>query len=156
MQFEFTANSKLKPSTLYRKKIMILKTDHFPLDIDQVQVDHLRVSKIYHQKTLYHAILLIPLCKKQFVNKKRKLYGYINFQSISHSKISVTLTDKGLLKFYYFVSQYDALFFDATGSFVSPLSWLRNEKDEMKRILFNALIARIPLVDLDLVQFFNM
>ena len=43
---------------------MILETDHLLLEIDQVQLDHLRVSKIYHQKMLYQAILLIPLCKK--------------------------------------------------------------------------------------------
>ena len=46
--------------------------------------------------------------------------------------------------FYHFVSQYDALFFDATGLFVSRLPWLRNGKDEKKRILLNALTARLP------------
>ena len=40
-----------------------------------------------------------------------------------------------LVKFYHFVSQYDALFFDASDSIVSPLPWLRNEKGEKKRIL---------------------
>ena len=64
IQSEFTADFKLKPSTLYRKKMLILRNDHLLVEIDQVQVDHLRVSKIYHQKTLYHAILLSPLPKK--------------------------------------------------------------------------------------------
>ena len=64
----------------------------------------------------------------------------MHFPSISHSEISVALTDEGLVKFYHFASRYDALFFDATGSFVSPLPWLRNEKDEKKRILLNALL----------------
>ena len=44
--------------------------------------------------------------KKQFNNKKRKLYGYIHYLSISHAGISVTLTDKDLVRFYHFVSQY--------------------------------------------------
>ena len=58
--------------------------------------------------------------------------------------IHVTLTDEDLGKFYHFVSQYDALFFDATGSFVSPLPWLRNEKDEKRIILLYALTGRLP------------
>ena len=103
----------------------------------------------------YHAILLSPLCKKlqkkiidtkknQFSNKTRTLYGHIHYPSISHSEISLSDTDEGLAKFYHFVSQYDALFFNATGSFVSPLPWLRNDKDEKKRILLNALMVRLP------------
>ena len=35
------------------------------------------------------------------------------------------------------------MFFDANGSFVSPLPWLRNEEDKKKRILLNALTARL-------------
>ena len=54
------------------------------------------------------------------------------------------LTDEGLVKYYHFVSQYDALFFDASGSFVSPLPWLKYEKGEKKRILLYALKARLP------------
>ena len=53
IQSEFIADSKLKPSTLYRKKLLILKTDHLLAEIEQVQVDHLRASKVYHQKMPY-------------------------------------------------------------------------------------------------------
>ena len=87
---------------------------------------------------------LIYLDKKQFDNKKRKLYGYIYYPFIPHSRISITLTDESLVKFYHFVSQNDPLFFDASGSFVSPLPWLRNEKGETKGILLYALTARLP------------
>ena len=59
---EFTVDFKLKPSNLYQKKnILVLRTNHLLVEIDQMQVDHLRVSKIYHQKIPYHAILLSPL-----------------------------------------------------------------------------------------------
>ena len=51
---------------------------------------------------------------------------------------------EGLVKFYHFVSQYDALFFDASSSFVSPLPQLKNEQGEKKIILLYALIARLP------------
>ena len=86
----------------------------------------------------------IDIDKKQFSNKKRKLYGIIHYPSISHSEISVTLRDEGLTKSYHFVSQYDVLLFDTTGSFVSLFPWLRNGKGEKKRILFYALMARLP------------
>ena len=87
---------------------------------------------------------LIDIDKKQFDNKKRKLYEYIHYPSISHSGISVTLIDEGSVKLYDFISQYDALFFDASASFVSPLPWLRNEKGEKKIILLYALTAGLP------------
>ena len=64
---EFTADFKLKPSNLYqkkKKKILILRTNHLLVEIDQMLVDHLRVSKTYHQKIPYHASLLSPLYKK--------------------------------------------------------------------------------------------
>ena len=86
---------------------------------------------------------LTDIDKKQFNHKKRKLDGYIHYPSISHFGISVTLTDEGLVKFYHFVSQYDALFFNASGSYVSSLPWLRNKKGEKKAILLYALTARL-------------
>ena len=73
---------------------------------------------------------LTGIDKKQFNHKKRKLDGYIHYPSISHFGISVTLTDEGLVKFSHFVSQYDALFFNASGSYVSSLPWLKNKKGE--------------------------
>ena len=36
------------------------------------------------------------------------------------------------------------MFFDATGSFVSPLPWLRNEQDKKKIFFLYALTARLP------------
>ena len=135
-----------------------MKNDHLLAEIEQVQVDHLRASKIYHQKnaisqdslkSLVQRLIelqkeLIYLDKKQFDNKKRKLYGYIYYPFIPHSRISITLTDESLAKFHHFVSQNDPLFFDASDSFVSPLPWLRNEKGEKKGILLYALTARLP------------
>ena len=70
--------------------------------------------------------------KRQF----KKLHGYIHYPSISHSGISVTLTDEDLVKFCHFVSQYNALFLDKSGSFVSPLPWFRNEKVKRREICY--------------------
>ena len=44
IQSEFTADCKLKPSTLYRKKIADIENRSF-VEIEEVQVDHLRASK---------------------------------------------------------------------------------------------------------------
>ena len=86
---------------------------------------------------------LTDIGKKQFNHKKRKLDGYIPYPSISHFGISVTRTDEGLVKFYHFVSQHDALFFNASGSYISSLPCLRNKKGEKKTILLYALTARL-------------
>ena len=68
-------------------------------------------------------------------------YGFIRYPSISNSRISVIFTDKGLVNFYPFVYQYDVLLFDTSGSFVSPLPWLTNEKGSKKK-LFAICIER--------------
>ena len=68
------------------------------------------------------------------------------YPSISPSRISVFITDKSLVNFYPFVLQYNALFFEASGLFVSSLPWLRNKKVAKKKILLYALEAR-QLVD---------
>ena len=73
-----------------------------------------------------------------------------SFQNISSKNVILRdslkylRTDEGLVKFYHFVTQYDALFFDASSSFLSPLPGFKNEKVEKKRILLYALIARLP------------
>ena len=58
------------------------------------------------------------------------------------------------MNFYPFVSKYDALFFEASGLFVSSLPWLRNQKGAKKKILLYALEAR-KLVDFHQLQLLN-
>ena len=38
IQSKFTADSKLKPSTLHRKKLLILKTDHLQLELQITKI----------------------------------------------------------------------------------------------------------------------
>ena len=63
IQSEFTSDSKLKPSTLYWKKLLILKSNHLLVEIVQVQVDYLSVFKIYPQKKYYILRFFNPLCE---------------------------------------------------------------------------------------------
>ena len=42
------------PSTLRRKQLLILKTDHLQSETGHVKVDHLRASKMHRQKMPYH------------------------------------------------------------------------------------------------------
>ena len=133
----------MKPSTLYRKKIADIEKRSFAGGNRTGAGRSLKSFQNISSKTELQKEL-IYLDKKQFDNKKRKLYGYIYYPFIPHSRISITLTDESLVKFYHFVSQNDPLFFDASGSFVSPLPWLRNEKGETKGILLYALTARLP------------
>ena len=95
--------------------------------------------------------------KNQFINNENRVsikYGCIHYPSISHYRISVFITDKRLVNFYPFVSQYSALFFEASGLFVSSLPWLRNKKGAKKKILLYALEAR-QLVDFHQLQLLN-
>ena len=124
IQSEFTADSKLKRSTLHRKKIADIENRSFAggnrtsagrslksfqniSSKNAISRDSLRslVQKVTKLQKEF-----IDVGKKQFNNKKRKLYGYIHYLSISHSGISVTLADKDLVRFYHFVSQYNTFF----------------------------------------------
>ena len=74
--------------------------------------------------------------KKQI---KTKFYRCIYYLPISHSRISVTFTDQDLVKFYHFVSQCDALFFNKSGFLFSLLPWLKSKKGEGQISLLYAL-----------------
>ena len=78
--------------------------------------------------------------KKSDTLKKKKIHGYIHYPSLSASGLSLTLTDESLIRFYHKVGPIDVLFFDASGSFVSPVPWLENEKNQKKRILLYACL----------------
>ena len=58
------------------------------------------------------------------------------------------------MNFYPFVSQYDPLFSEASGLFISSLPWLRNKKGAKKNILLYASEAR-QLVDFQQLQLLN-
>ena len=57
------------------KNLLILKTDHLLSETEQVQVDHSRVSTIYHRKMPYHAVLLNS-CAESNRNTKRNYKHY--------------------------------------------------------------------------------
>ena len=52
--------------------MLTLKTDHLLVETEQVQVDHWRASKMYHQKMPYHAILLNSYAKSNRTTKDVK------------------------------------------------------------------------------------
>ena len=65
IQSKFTADSKLKPSTLHRKQLLILKTDHLQAETEHVQVDHLRASKILSKNAISREALVQKVTELQ-------------------------------------------------------------------------------------------
>ena len=54
-------------------------------------------------------------------------FGYIQYPSISHSGLHLSLSDEGLVRLYHLLAPVLTLYFDASGSFISPLPWIRNK-----------------------------
>ena len=58
----------------------------------------------------------------------------------------MSLFDEGLVRLYHLLAPVLTLYFDATGSFISPLPWIRNKDGKPKRILIYALTTHQPSV----------
>ena len=52
--------------------------------------------------------------------------------------------DEGLVRLYHLLAPVLTLYFDASGSFISPLPWIRNKDGKPKRILIYALTTHYP------------
>eukprot|EP00111_Clytia_hemisphaerica_P004161 TCONS_00011901-protein len=155
---DYFKQSKSKPSIAYRDKLASMD----PLQFASGNRDGLGVglksfqniaSKVHKERDeLNNMNNNICALQKRFVDedkerdvlKKKKVYGYIHYPSLSDSGISLTMTDEGLVRYYHKVAPLDVLFFDASGSFVSGVPWLKNKKNKKKRILLYALMARLP------------
>ena len=103
MQYKFTTDSIWMLSTLFRKIIADIENRSFAGG-----------NRTAAGRTL-----------KSFQNLSSK-------NAILRDSLKYLCTDEGLVKFYHFVSQYDALFFDA------------NQQGEKKIILLYAMIAGLP------------
>ena len=56
----------------------------------------------------------------------------------------MSLFDEGLVRLYHLLAPALTLYFDASDSFISPLSWIRNKDGKPKRILIYALTTHHP------------
>ena len=57
-------------------------------------------------------------------------FGYIQYPSISHRGLHLSLFDEGLVRLYHLLAQVLTLYLDASGSFISPLPWIRNNENQ--------------------------
>ena len=71
-------------------------------------------------------------------------FGYIQYPSISHSGLHLSLFDVGLVRLYHLLAPVSTLYFEASGSFISPLPWIRNKDGKPKMILIYALTTHHP------------
>ena len=63
---------------------------------------------------------------------KKKVPGFVHYPYFSCSGIHIFLTDEALVRLYHVVCPHAPLSFDATGSLVRPIPWLRNHKNNPK------------------------
>ena len=61
--------------------------------------------------------------------------GYIKYPSISLSGLHLSFFDEGLVTRYHLLAPVLTLYFDASGSFISQLPWIRNKDDKLKKFL---------------------
>ena len=58
---------------------------------------------------------------------KEKSFGYIQYPSISLNGLQISLFDEDLVRLYHMIAPTETLYFDASGSFISPIPSIENK-----------------------------
>ena len=152
----FQENTKLKPSTIYRKNLFNLNETSFGAGhrsrvgkaIAALQKISSKARKeISSLEYISTEILklqeyIIKDEEKQF--NATSSFGYIQYPSISNGGLHLSLFDEGLVRLYHLLAPVLTLYY-ASGSFISPFPWIRNKDGKPKRILIYALTRITPL-----------
>ena len=138
----FQENTKLKPSTVYRKNLFNLNETSFGAGhrsgVGKSMAALQKISskarkEISSLEYISTEILklqeyIIKVEEKQF--NTTISFGYIQYPSISHRGLHLSLFDEGLVRLYHLLAQVLTLYLDASGSFISPLPWIRNNENQ--------------------------
>ena len=152
----FQENTKLKPSTAYRKNLFNLNETSFGAGhrsgVGKSMAALQKISSKARKEISSFEYISADILKLQehIIKDEEKQFnatssfGYIQYPSISHSGIHLSLFDEGLVRLYHLLAPVLILYFDASGSFISPLPWIRSKDDKPKRILIYALTTHQP------------
>ena len=152
----FHENTKLKPSTVYRKKLFNLNKTSFGAGhrsgVGKSMAALQKISSKARKEISSLEYISTEILKLQeyIIKDEEKQFnatssfGYIQYPSISHSGIHLSRFDEGLVRLYHLLAPVLILYFDASGSFISPLPWIRSKDDKPKRILIYALTTHQP------------
>ena len=142
----FEAHPNTRPSTIFKKHLEAIDGDSFGagyltgagITPNSIQMAASRVRSKHSSMGGIHDDFL--KLQKQFEedNKgkrsliKRKVPSFVRYPSVSSSSIQIFLTDEVLVRLYHVVCPHAPLYFDATGSLVRSIPWLRNHKNNHK------------------------
>ena len=145
----FQENTKLKPSTVYRKNLFNLNETSFGAGHRSGVGKSMAALQKISSKTR-KVISSLEYISTEIV----KLQEYIikdeekQFSATSSFGYNISLHlspfDEGLVRLYHLLAPVLTLYFDASGSFISPLPWIRNKDGKPKRILIYALTTHYP------------
>ena len=149
----FQENTKLKPSTVYRKNLFNLNETTFGAGhrsgVGKSMAALRKISSKARKEISSLEYISTGILKLQeyIIKDKEKQFNAtrsFGYPSISHSGLHLSLFDEGLVRLYHLLAPVFTLYFDATGSFISPLPWIRNKDGKPKRILIYTLATDHP------------
>ena len=153
----FQKNTKLKPSTVYRKNLFDLNETSFRaghrsgLGKSMAALQKISSKARKEISSLEYISTEILKLQEYIIKDEEKQFnatssfGYIQYPSISNGGLHLSLFDEGLVRLYHLLAPVLTLYFDASGSFISPFPWIRNKDGKPKRILIYALTRITPL-----------
>ena len=142
----FQENTKLKPSTIYRKNLFNLNETSFGAGhrsgVGKSMAALQKISSKARKEisSLEYISTEIPKLQEYIIKDEEiqfnatSSFGCIQYPSISHSGLHLSFFDEGLVRLYHLRAPVLTLYFDASGLFVSSLPWIRNKDGKPKKI----------------------
>ena len=142
----FQENTKLKPSTVYRKNLFNLNETSFGAGhrsgVGKSMAALQKISSKARKEisSLEYISTEIPKLQEYIIKDEEiqfnatSSFECIQYPSISHSGLHLSFFDEGLVRLYHLRAPVLTLYFDASGLFVSSLPWIRNKDGKPKRI----------------------
>ena len=133
----FQELTKLKLITLFRKNLFNLNETSFGVGhrrgVDKSMAALQKISSKTRKEISSLEYISTEILKLQeyIIKDEEKQFnatssfGYIQYPSISHSGLHLPLSEEGLVRLYHLLAPVLTLYFDASGSFISPLPWIR-------------------------------
>ena len=89
--------------------------------------------------------------QEEIMNREKKdigkeiSFGYIQYPSVALNGLQISFFDERLTRLYHIIAPTETLYFDANGSFISPIPSIKNKDGNPRRILIYALTIKHPI-----------
>ena len=138
----FQKNLKKTPGALYRTKPHDMNEGVFIAISSRSRKMALSLTNI--SDSVLHL-------QEEIINREKKdigkeiSFGLIQYPSVALNGLQISFFDERLVRLYHIIAPTETLYFDASGSFISPIPSIKNKDGNPRRILIYALTIQHPI-----------